>query len=201
MIAVAEGRLTAKALAALLNGREYGDEITDDEKSLAKASGLVVVYGYSDDNMEFKGSIDDEVGCYGGGTAYLTSDGLLQNECDELCPFFTRAKVAAAKIDAVWCEGGSGPAWVYLTDIQHETFEIVEDCEPFCRGIVFALADVGKQSDEVNRAAFEAFILSEPFYAVTDREEFALERDDADGGYFDSGVHGAWLAWNVRGAK
>ena len=41
--------MTAKELAELLNGREYGNEITSDEEKLAKESGLVVVFGYSDD--------------------------------------------------------------------------------------------------------------------------------------------------------
>lgn len=53
----------------MLNGREYGDEITREEEAMAKAHGLVVVFGYSDDNMEFCGAITDEVGCYDGGYA------------------------------------------------------------------------------------------------------------------------------------
>lgn len=70
--------MTAKEMAELLNGREYGNEITSDEEKLAKESGLVVVFGYSDDNCEFRGAIDDEVGCYCGGEIHLTKDGIIE---------------------------------------------------------------------------------------------------------------------------
>ena len=46
-----------------------------------------------------------------------------------------------AVIRAVW-EGEPGYSWIISTDVPHETFEIVEDGEPYCRGIVFALADL-----------------------------------------------------------
>jgi hypothetical protein len=46
----------------------------------------------------------------------------------------------ARKIEAVWAEDGY--SWTYRTDIPHATFEITEDGEPYCRGIVFALADL-----------------------------------------------------------
>ena len=52
--------ITAKELAEKLNGRAYGDSF-DDVKQEAKESGLVIVYGASDDLMEFDGAIYDEV--------------------------------------------------------------------------------------------------------------------------------------------
>lgn len=128
-------------LAALLNGRQYMKEIAKEEAAHAKAAGLVVLFGYSDDNMEFRGAIHDEVGCYDGGTAYLTSAGLLTNDCEsDECPHFEKMKEKAATIKAFFDRDGY--TWVYETDIPHETFEISEDDEKFCRGIVFALADV-----------------------------------------------------------
>ena len=42
--------ITAKELAEKLNGRAYGDSF-DDVKQEAKESGLVIVYGASDDLM------------------------------------------------------------------------------------------------------------------------------------------------------
>lgn len=134
--------MTRNELAKLLNGREYMKEITKDEEALAKAAGLVVVFGASDDNMEFRGAIHDELGAYDGTTAYLTSAGLMESACEhDECPYYERIKKTAATIDAQW---GAEPrySWTYETTIPHEIFEIVEDGEPFCRGIVFALADV-----------------------------------------------------------
>lgn len=134
--------MNSKDLAALLDGREYGKEITREEAAAAKVDGLVVVFGASDDLMEFRGGIYDEIGCYDGGTAYLTDTGLLQNDCDnEECPHFAKIKAAAATINAVW-GNGVGYSWLYETAIPHATFEIFEDGETYCRGIVFALADV-----------------------------------------------------------
>lgn len=135
--------MTKEELAARLNGRQYRNEITAGEAAEAKAAGLVVVYGYSDDNMEFEGAIRDEIGCYDGGTAYLTRDGLLQNDCDDdECPHFEKLKQKASTIEAIWSPGDEQYSWIYKTDIPHATFEIIEDDLPFCRGIVFALADV-----------------------------------------------------------
>lgn len=129
-------------LATELNGREYLKEISDAEANSAKRDGLVVVYGASDDLMEFRGAIHDEIGAYEGTVACLTKAGLVENDCeDDDCPHFKRAKQAASKIKAIWCDEG-GPCWAYETAIPHATFEIVEDGEPYCRGIVFALEDV-----------------------------------------------------------
>ena len=70
--------MTAKELAEMLSGREYGMEITKEEERQAAAAKLVVVYGYSDDNVEFRGAIDEEIGAYEEATIYLTSVGILQ---------------------------------------------------------------------------------------------------------------------------
>lgn len=134
--------MTAKELAAMLNGREYGGEIYPDEEQGAKAAGLVVVYGYSDDNVEFCGTIRDEVGAYEGTTIYVNKDGVLYepscNCADIACPYLKTAGEKAKTIKAVWHDE-EGPSWTFETDIPHETFTIMEDGEPFCVGIVFSM--------------------------------------------------------------
>lgn len=103
--------MTAKELAAMLNGREVGNEITRREAQESAAAGLVVVYGYSDDNVELAGAIDDEVGAYEGATVYLTPAGVLQEpDCDrDNCPYFACEREKAKNIKAVWHdEGGPG---------------------------------------------------------------------------------------------
>lgn len=135
--------MTAKELASLLNGRETMKEITADEAQQAADADLVVVFGYSDDNMEFCGAINEEIGCYDGGTAYLTKAGILNDpDCDSAedcaCPYFAMDKNAAKTIKAVWHDE-DGPCWTYETDIPHETFSIYEDGELFCVGIVFSV--------------------------------------------------------------
>jgi hypothetical protein len=127
-------------IAAQLNGSEYPLRISKDISEAAKLAGVVIVYGASDDLMEFDGAIHDEIGAYEGATAYLTKDGLLQNECeDEDCPHFAKMKASAATIEALW--DNAGYSWTYKTSIPHATFEVVEDGEKYCRGVVFNLAD------------------------------------------------------------
>lgn len=96
--------MTAKELAIELNGRDTGEEMEWGEAQDAKAAGLVVVYGYSDDNVELCGAINDEVGAYNGTTVYLTPDGVLQKpDCgQDDCPYFAREREKARTIKAVW---------------------------------------------------------------------------------------------------
>lgn len=133
--------MTPKDLAARLNGREYGREVLKGENAEAASHGLVIVFGYSDDGMELRGAADDEIGAYDGTTVLFTRAGLLKNECDDdECPHFERLKKGATPLRAKW--NSEGYSWTCETAIPHETFEIMDGSEKFCRGIVFALADV-----------------------------------------------------------
>lgn len=126
-----------KELSRLIDGREYGYEPFRDVRQVAKASGLVIVSGASDDLMEFDGAIYDEGGCFDGGKVFFDRTGVSQDGSER-----------ANYIEAIWCdktafdENGIIIAWTYKTDISHETFMIYEDGEPYCRGIVFDLADM-----------------------------------------------------------
>lgn len=132
--------MNAKEAAALLNGREYTKEITRDEEAAFKAAGLVALFGASDDLAEFRGVWRGEAGCYNGGILHINENGPLTSECDDDgCPYFERAKANARQIEAVWAEDGF--SWLYVTDIPHETFAIMEDGDTYCRGIVFAAGD------------------------------------------------------------
>jgi hypothetical protein len=138
--------MNAKELAAQLDGIQYPVRLPKALTDAAKAAGLVIVYGASDDLMEFEGAIYDEVGCYDGGTAFVDAKGLLPHrdsieDDDELKDYFDR-QPNARQIEALWC-AEDDLSWTYKTDIPHETFMVLEDGEPpYCRGIVFALADV-----------------------------------------------------------
>lgn len=123
--------------AKLLDGRDMDKEITKVEEKQAKELGFVVLFGASGDLAEFRGAIDDEVGCYSGGEIFLDKDGIFE-DCEEECKYSKAAKEKCKVIEAVWC-GEGDYSWTYKTDIPHATFEIVEDGEPYCRGIVFEL--------------------------------------------------------------
>lgn len=139
--------MTRDEAAERLNGSEYGQEGSKELFSEMKAAGLVAVFGASDDLMEFRGAVTDEIGAYNGTTAHLSGTGILSNECDEGegCPYFQKLIEAAPNIECKW-DDGSGYSWTFETAIPHSTFDVVEtygdDRELCCRGIVFALADV-----------------------------------------------------------
>lgn len=133
--------MNAQEMAAALNGREYRNETTKADELAAEENGLVIVFGASDDLMEFRGAVNDEIGAWEGAIAYFTTTGLLVNDCnDEDCPYFAKLQEGAATVDAKW--DADGYSWVYETAIPHATFDILEDGEKYCRGIVFALKDV-----------------------------------------------------------
>jgi hypothetical protein len=138
-----------KEIADMLNGLKYGEEIKDDVLRYAKANRAVIVYGAGDDLMEFKGAIEDEVNCYEGGTVYIRTTGVLQNECNnENCPYFKRRVLETkAYITALWWNQGEY-SWTYNTNIPHETFEITEDGKKYCQGIVFYIGSLDQDKWE-----------------------------------------------------
>jgi hypothetical protein len=133
--------MTKEELAKRLDGREIEAEVCADEEAEIKASGLVVVFGASDDLIEFRGAIHGEDdGCV---EVFINMEGLMESECgDNDCPHFGRMTRSASKIKALWCEEEGGPAWTYKTNIPHASFNIMEGEEVYCRGIVFDIRDV-----------------------------------------------------------
>lgn len=127
-----------EAAAARLDGCEYGQEGSAQFWAEMKTRGLVAVFGASDDLMEFRGAIDDELSAYGGTTALVTTEGLFE-PCGDNCKFSGAAQKEAVEIDALW-RVEDGISWTYETDIPHATFNVMEDGEVYCRGIVFALS-------------------------------------------------------------
>lgn len=145
--------MTKEELAARLNGREYGIEMSRAEEKEAEAAGLVVVYGASDDLMEFLGAIDDELGAYEGTICRVDAEGLLptwERVCDEHdeagAENYFKRKPFTKEIKAIWDRDGY--SWIYETDIPHATFEINDEGGKYCRGIVFALADLAQTGEQ-----------------------------------------------------
>lgn len=148
--------LTKESLAALLNGREYGSEITKAEADEAKAAGLVVVFGYSDDNIEFRGALNDEIGVGENTTLSIDAKGEIPewenlDRCDEeaVADYFGR-KGKGRKIKTVWCRDVY--SWTYETDIPHAKFDVMEDGDKYCRGIVFELRELSPMAPATSDA-------------------------------------------------
>lgn len=137
------------SLAALLNGRERSEEITYEEAEKAKADGLVVAFGYSDDNLELHGAIRDEIGCFNGGEFKVGPEAILEpkEEHDDLTLAEARSYVELERKSLNTIKAEFGPkdidcSWRISIDCPHATFNVMEDGELFCIGIVFAIADL-----------------------------------------------------------
>lgn len=108
----------------------------------AIANGIVIVYGYSDDGMVFRGAIDAEFECHNGATCHIDKDGPIGNECSQDdCPYHQEVIDLSSRITSIWSDTGA-PAWRYETDIEHQTFDISDDGELWCRGIIFRVDDI-----------------------------------------------------------
>ena len=137
--------MTKEGLAALITGSEYPFDLPKHLILPAEIAGLVVVYGASDDLMELRGALCEEFGAYESTEILLTRNGVFQeDECASQCRYYEAARQQARKdgrtITALWKV--EGYSWMYKTAIPHATFEIVEEGEKYCRGIVFSMAEV-----------------------------------------------------------
>lgn len=136
--------MTKEELAKMIDGAEYPFTLWPEHE--AAKHGLIVVYGASDDLMEFEGVFRDEFDCFEGGTALVDAEGVLppwenvQEEGEEQARDYFRRKPTCRQIEAVW--GKEDYSWTYKTDIPHVTFDIMEEGEKYCRGIVFKVSDM-----------------------------------------------------------
>ncbi|MXO31784.1 hypothetical protein [Apibacter sp. B2912] len=139
-------------LAQLLNGRQYGEEMTDEEQLQAEKNGLLVCFGASDDLLEFRGIMSDEAGIYGGGSIFLYKNKdqkfafLDEPSYDELSATLDQKglpiSLKTLPIKAEWCPEKLDCTWLITTDIPHATFDIYDNEELYCRGIVLKLSDI-----------------------------------------------------------
>lgn len=127
-----------KEFAEKLNGRQYLNELTKELETYAKENGIVVVFGQSDDLMEFEGAMREEFGCYDGRQFAIDDFGNVYGEENGIIPAHRHY------LNAIWCPKGTDYSWAYETNIPHETFDIMEDDEPYCKGIVFYRKDLKK---------------------------------------------------------
>lgn len=139
--------MNTKELAAVLNGVEYGSEVSKELETKAAENGLVIVFGGSDDLCEFRGAIHDEAYCYDGGDIRFDEKGIFNLEEDEVevlekYGFLEQLYSKTKSFEAVFDDDESEAVWVYEVPFPHETFEVREDGDLYCIGFVFDLKDV-----------------------------------------------------------
>jgi hypothetical protein len=144
--------MTVKEWAEKISGFEYpADELDNLNKEMA-ADGIIIAYGVSDDLLAFRGVIYDEVGAYEGVGVRIASRGkgtafIFDDEENKDTKEFNRKEIAAMqKIKAIWAPRNDDEevfaSWLIETEIPHETFDIMEAGELFCRGIVFHVDNI-----------------------------------------------------------
>lgn len=138
--------ITREQLAERLTGRDYGEEMTEEEELLAAESGLIVIYGASDDLIEFRGAINDEIGAFEGRTLYLYRGGIINDPDTEDCVKCRQRLVEARKAaDRVQAKRGSdGYSWFIVPHppLKFSPFTIWDDGLKYCRGVVIEAAEL-----------------------------------------------------------
>jgi hypothetical protein len=141
--------MNVKEWAAKLSGVEYdsGFDLGKYHKEL-KADGVIIAYGESDDLLEFTGACWSEVGAFEGAEVKIAcrSRGeafIFDEEENRDSAEFNRSEIAAMQtVKAIRGPEELDAGWLIETEIPHETFDIMEDGELFCRGVVFSVNDV-----------------------------------------------------------
>jgi len=153
--------MTKEEFAALLNGRQIGDEIGIHESELAKENNLIVIFGASDDLIEFRGVLHDEIYADDGTDFIIAVPGqeLETGEYWNDMPAYVKATEIMPvaintedprsnipeKISATWCPKDQDIdqcSWYIKTDLPHSSFLIKQDEDIYCRGIVINVSDL-----------------------------------------------------------
>lgn len=130
--------MNARQFADMLEGREYMKEITKAEAKRAKESGLLVAFGYSDDNLELRGVCDDEISACDGVESRFRMDKMRiveDGDCEDCI-----ARSINFTIKAEWAPKTCKASWLITASIPFAAFDIMEDGELFCRGCVIQVA-------------------------------------------------------------
>ena len=140
-------RQVAIDLVEQLNKLDYDDIRRGIPKRLvqiAAENNLVIIYGASDDLLEFEGAISDELGAYDGTAAWIKDGEVLSERCEgcDRCPLYRKEKAAALKIEAKFDH--LGYTWYIEVPGDQDNalpFVISEAGEPYCRGIVLQMKE------------------------------------------------------------
>jgi hypothetical protein len=142
--------VTIKDVALMLDGREYGSEVSPREETEFKNAGIVVVYGYSDDCVEFEGAVNTEIGIWNTGNIPLLNGVPFDVPCateefeTHCCPLL---KEVAKRLKYIKSKFGVN-GWEFDADFPCEKFTVVEEGDAYGVGLIYALADLVEVQDE-----------------------------------------------------
>lgn len=121
--------------------------VTKGVASEANAAGLVIVFVRGDESVEIEGATFALRSVHGGDGIFFDKDGLLPMSEDAMesesaaCSYVAR-RARAKGVRVIYKPEGLPHIWLIKTSVPHATFDMTENGEPYCRGVVFALADL-----------------------------------------------------------
>jgi hypothetical protein len=133
--------MNAKQFAKYLNGRERNSEIINAECDLAKELNLLIFFGYSDDNVEFRGIIHNE---FSEGTLLHTYKGrVIEDEefCSDKMILGKYGFDISSDMGVIGTYSDEG-VWSFevIGDIETHTFDIFDEGVLYCRGLVIDMS-------------------------------------------------------------
>ncbi|WP_298505104.1 hypothetical protein [uncultured Sphaerochaeta sp.] len=133
---------TKETIAETLNMSEYiGFRLQDDLKEQCRKSNLVVIYGYSDDLVEFDGAIEKEIDMYERREFFINFYGHVKKKA--------RKMAIPHKCLAKFCEDGH-PGWVIEPSFPHAKFSLVRDGEITGQGAVIDLIELMRYNPQAD---------------------------------------------------
>jgi len=135
--------MTKEQLAAMLKRSKYPLSLTNDLRKQAKENGLLVVYGASDDLIEFDGCFRDELGCGDKTSVLINRTGALDPDFEDDESSIEHAffmKYTSKEIVTIFGDGEY--TWQYKTDIPHASFDIIDNDNLYCKAMVINVDDI-----------------------------------------------------------
>lgn len=126
-------------VAEKMNGREYGEELTWWEELILKNNGIVVAFWASDDLVEFRWAIIDEVGYYKSKEIPFDENWIMESDCEEDCPYFHEYVKNNKKWTVTSRSFVDNRTHDIETTFEHSKFTIKEEWEDYCIWVVFKL--------------------------------------------------------------
>jgi hypothetical protein len=135
--------------AKRISGQEYPLNDRALDLDYAKANNLVICFGASDDLLELRGAIYEEIGAYEGTFVYVVNGKVITESDFEDKHFeafeILNIPVPVTIVAAIWCESDKFPkdlksSWLIKVEgFESAPFDVMEDGELYCRGAVFLL--------------------------------------------------------------
>ena len=129
--------MNAKQFARYLNGRERDSEMINAECDLAEELNLLVIFGYSDDVVEFRGIIHNE---FSEGTLlHIYKGHIIEDE--ELMILGKYGFDISSDMGVIGIYSDEG-VWSFevLGDIETHNFDIFDEGVLYCRGLVIDMS-------------------------------------------------------------